>query len=68
MAMIISFFLMIKWDIVGQYHTHVFDWSGDPANTIEFISIYSATNSPLMKIMVHVQIFVLYINCSIFFS
>ena len=33
MAMIISFFLMIKWDIVEQYHTHVFDWSDDPANT-----------------------------------
>ena len=33
MAMIISFLLMIKWVIVEQYHTHVFDWSGDPANT-----------------------------------
>ena len=33
MAMIISFLLMIKWDIVEQYHTHVFDWIGDPANT-----------------------------------
>ena len=33
MAKIIRFLLMIKWDIVEQYHTHVFDWSGDPANT-----------------------------------
>jgi len=33
MAMIISFLLMIKWVIVEQYHTHVFDWIGDPANT-----------------------------------
>ena len=38
MAMIISFLLMIKWvgsaaPIVCQYHTHVFDWIGDPANT-----------------------------------
>ena len=30
MAMIISFALMIKWDIVDS---HVFDWSDDPANT-----------------------------------
>ena len=33
MAMIIRVLLMIKWDIVEQYHTHVFDWIGDPANT-----------------------------------
>ena len=47
-------------------HSHCVWLGGDPANTIEFISMYSATNSPLIKIMVLVQVFVQFINCSIF--